>query len=298
MFKTIFSVIKQLIERVRRDDLNAWASQLTFYTILSIFPFLIFLTELINRISFIDMTTTELVLDFLPDEIQAFINLLLRDLFSYTASDTVISLSIIAALWSSSKGIMAIIRALNRAYDQQETRSFVVLRLVSVVYTLAFALLIILVLVLIVFGGKILDVVMDNFPFLLSLDNTFDIFRYLISLVFTYWFFIVIYNVSPNQKISIKDVTPGALFATVAWLGVSTGFSLYVGYSKNLSYFYGSLTSIIILLLWLYVTSLTIMIGGEINAIILNLPEKEKKSKKKKHFPTVEQEHKNDGNDS
>lgn len=271
MIKTFRLVLKELAYRVKNDEISAWASQLTFYMILSIFPFMIFLVEIINRVDFINLDAVYLVIDFLPQEIQSFIDLILQDIDKNSVSNTILPLTIFASLWAASKGFMAIIKSLNIAYDQKETRSFIMIRLIAVVYTLAFALLIFLILILIVFGGKIMDILFNYFPFLTALNGALDLFRYVIAIVITYLFFIVIYNASPNQKISIKDVTPGALFASLAWMIVSTGFSIYINNSNNLSYLYGSLTSIIILLLWLFITSMIIMIGGELNAITLHI---------------------------
>ncbi|MDA3846596.1 MAG: YihY/virulence factor BrkB family protein [Vallitaleaceae bacterium] len=271
MFRKVKLITLELANRIKKDDISAWASQLTFYIILSIFPFLIFLVAMINRIQFINIDALYTTLDFFPRQITNLILVLFKDINESSTSTTLLSITFIATIWAASKGFMAIIKALNIAYDEQETRSYFFLRGISIIYTFVLAALIGFVLLLIVFGGTIINLLFEYIPILESLGSLITLLRYLVSMFFTFWFFILIYNATPNKKISVKDATPGAIFSTLLWIVVSTGFSIYVTNSTSLSYLYGSLTSIIVLLLWLYLTSTIIMIGGELNAIIYHI---------------------------
>jgi len=281
MFRKSKVIISELIRRIKKDDISAWSSQLTFYIILSIFPFLIFLIGIINRIQFINLDSLYAVLNFFPSQIKSLMLILFDDINQSSTSTTLLSITIIATIWASSKGFLAIIKALNIAYDQEETRSYILLRGISIIYTIVLALLIAFVLLLIVFGSLIFNLIFEYVPILESFTATLNLFRYLLSMFITYGFFILLYNATPNKKISVKDVTPGAIFSTISWILVSTGFSFYVNNSNSLSYLYGSLTSIIVLLLWLYLTSTIIMIGGELNAIIYHIRYLEKNSHSK-----------------
>lgn len=271
MFRKTRLIIKEVSQKIQKDDVTAWASQLTFYIILSFFPFIIFLGELINRVAFINIETVHAATEFFPAEFKELMDAMLNDISSAELSSTFISLTAIGTLWAASKGFMAISRALNMAYDQKETRNYFYLRGMSVVYTIIFAMMVVLVLVVIVFGSLIINAIFKEFPFLEAMDNTFTLFRYLMTWFFTYWFFIAIYNVTPNKRFNVKEVTPGAIFTSTTWLLLSTAFSFYVNNYSNYSYIYGSLTSIIVLFLWLFITSILIMVGGELNAVMSNI---------------------------
>jgi len=138
------------------------------------------------------------------------------------------------------------------AYREKETRSYIYLRFLSLVYTIAFAVIIIITLAFIVFGKRILDFMFFHIPFLAQWTYTIDSIRFITSIVLSFLFFILLYNASPNKRIMIKDVMPGAIFSTISWHLLSFLFSLYVNNAGSFSYMYGSLTGIIILLLWLY----------------------------------------------
>lgn len=263
----ISQIIQDFVNRIKNDDISAWAAQLTFYILLSIFPFLIFIMELLNNIKFYNIEAVYDLTGFFPEEIISILEYLISDLSHSKSPSSIVPITIIATIWAASKGILALIKGLNMAYKEKETRSYFFLRGMSLLYTVGFAIMLVVVLGFIVFGGKFINLIFTYIPILSTFKNILNLFRYLLTLIFTFLFFTLLYNATPNRKISFKDVTPGALFATLAWIVVSFGFSIYVNNSSNLSYLYGSLTSIIILLLWLYFTSLIIMIGGEINAI-------------------------------
>jgi membrane protein len=262
-----FSLTKKIITRIQRDNITAWAAQLTFYIILSVFPFAILIMEILDRINFITIDAIYELTRFFPEEIVKIIQLLIEDIAQNESPGSTLVISSIATLYSASKGIQAIINSLNIAYNEKETRSFFYLKAVSLIYTLLLAIILIILLALIIYGNKILTILM-SYAILSELPNTlFDILRYLFAIIAVFLFFILVYNVSPNRKISFKDELPGSLFATLFFILLSYVFSIYINHSPNLSYVYGSLTSIIILMLWLFFSSIIIMIGGEINGV-------------------------------
>jgi len=262
------SFFKELLYRLQTDDISAWSAKLAFFLLLSIFPFIIFTMEIFSHITLDTTDSINMLTQSFPPEILSVINYIIADISSINRSASIISIAIIATLWASSKGIMAIIGGLNMAYREKETRSYIYLRFLSLVYTIAFAVIIIITLAFIVFGKRILDFMFFHIPFLAQWTYTIDSIRFITSIVLSFLFFILLYNASPNKRIMIKDVMPGAIFSTISWHLLSFLFSLYVNNAGSFSYMYGSLTGIIILLLWLYFSSTIIIIGGELNAII------------------------------
>ncbi len=259
-------VIVDVIKRIKEDDISAWATKLTYYILLSIFPFILFFMELL---SYTHINNDDVIIQFqtfVPKEIINFFNFLITDIQTHQ-NTTLFSVAILITIWSASKGILAIIHCVNKAYREKETRSYFHLRGLSYLYTIGFAVVLVITFVLLIFGNNLLKFV-ESFIYLPDfLLGTVDLVRIIVSLTFLFFFFVLLYNVTPNRKISFVEVIPGSLFATLGWTLMSICFSYYVSHISNLSYMYGSLTGIIILLIWLYLCSLIIMIGGELNAV-------------------------------
>ncbi|MCT4685983.1 YihY/virulence factor BrkB family protein [Vallitalea sp.] len=260
------TVFVNLFKRIQSDDITAWASKLTFYILLSIFPFILFLMQILSYTSLSDVDVLYQFKDIFPDEIFGVIGFITTDI-EKNQSDTLLSIALIATIWAASKGIMAIITSLNKAYREKETRSYIFLRLMSFIYTIAFAIVLILTFLLIIFWNKLLNLAFSYIYLPTGLEGIIDFIRILFAMILLFFFFILLYNASPNKKITFIEVVPGAILSTIGWLAMSFIFSFYIDKIGNFSYMYGSLASIIILLIWLYLCSIIILVGGELNAI-------------------------------
>jgi membrane protein len=135
------------------------------------------------------------------------------------------------------------------------------------VYTIAFAFILLITFAMIIFGNKLIDLAISYIHISSNIESWANIVRLLFSMILSFLFFIMLYNITPNKRISFKEVIPGSIFATIGWIATSYFFSIYINFSSSLSYMYGSLTGIIVLMLWLYICSTIIIIGGEINAM-------------------------------
>lgn len=178
-----------------------------------------------------------------------------------------LSIGIIGTLWSASNAINAIMRGFNRAYDVEEDRSFIVARLLAIVLTIAMVLVICVAFLLPIFG-KMIGVYIFTF---LGLSEGFltvwGTLRWVVSSVVFFIVLMALYKLAPNKRIYLKNVVWGALFATIGWQLVSLAFSYYVNTMGNYSATYGSLGTVIVLMIWFYLSGIIIMIGGAINAI-------------------------------
>jgi membrane protein len=183
-----------------------------------------------------------------------------------------LSLSAITGIWAASKGIMALIRVLNKAYDVEETRPYLELRLLAIVFTLALLVLLTIVLLTLVFGEVLGNKLFDFLGITQNFLLFWQYFRIIISLLFMILIFSLMYRFIPSirngRKINLKHAIPGAVFTTLGWIVTSSIFSYYVNNFGNYSKTYGSLGGIVILLIWLYLSSIIIILGGEINATI------------------------------
>lgn len=253
--------------RCEKDDISALATKLAFYLILSIFPFFICLLELIRRMNLDNNPFFDTLEVFVPDAVLTFFSYILSDI-QQTTSNGVLPIAFIFAVWSASRGVHTLAYSLNKAYKEKETRNFLILRVISFFHTGALLIILVITGALIVFGKRIYMEISRILGLPDMIVGQVDIMRYLLSITLLFIFFIIIYNLSPNKKLSIVNVLPGTLFSTLGIIGVSFLFSIYVNNSTNLSYIYGSLTSLIVLMLWLQLCSIVIILGGELNAQI------------------------------
>ncbi len=255
-----------LMKKINEDDILPWASMLTIYLLLSIFPLMMILTEALSRFSLNNPELLAYWTDLLPPNIYSTLTSISEELVM-RQSPTVIPTAALITLWSASRGILAIIKALNKAYGINEGRGYIRLRLLAFTYTLGLILLILLSLITIVFGNKILTLVTQKLTVPEQIEQIIGYLRYAVTLLFSLMFFIGLYNVCPSKKSGFHQVLPGAILATIGLTITSIGFSLYISYLGNLSYLYGSLSGFIVVILWLFVVSVLIMVGGEVNAI-------------------------------
>jgi len=261
--------LKDIYVRFMNDDLLSIGAQASFYLLFSLFPFLIFLIVLLTYMPMVNFQDS---IQALAALMPANAYLILRDMVNQTIASrsvTLLSFGMLSALWSSASGITTLIQGMNRAYDQEETRRSWKVSAVSLYFTFELAIAIIFSLVLIVFD-KVLGT--QLFRFLGFSDVSLAIWSYLgyiITLITTILVFISLYQNTPNRRLGFREVIPGAVIASLGWVIISIAFSYYIDNFGNYSKVYGSLGGIIALLMWLYVSSIIILMGAEINASLM-----------------------------
>ncbi len=266
-FIPFIQFIQKLALRYKDDQVSAMSTKLTFFIILSALPFMICILEVIRRTQLTSSWLFDTLTDFVPRVVMDFTRYMFTDIETNT-SDGLLPFSIIVAVWSASRGLSTLIQSLNRAYRVREARNFIIIRIISFFYTLGFIIVLALTGSLIVFGSRIVGYILPFLPALEEFTPFITIARYIFAIVISMLFFVGLYNITPNMKNSFKAVLPGTLFTTLGFIVISILFSFYVDYSKSLSYLYGSLSNMVLVLLWLYVCSNIIIIGGELNAIL------------------------------
>jgi len=259
--------IKELLTRIKKVDVTGLGSQLAFFFLLSMFPLLIFIFTLLPYLNLDQGQILIFIRDFAPTSVAVLIEDTLGEVFNNRNSG-LLSIGAIATVWSASKGMNALTKALNRSYFKEETRPFLIARGMSVVFTVMLIAVLIIALVLPIFGQQIGMIVFSYLGFENGFVQIWNSFRWAFPLVMIFLVFTVIYWVVPNLKLHLKSVLPGAAFATIGWILTSLGFSFYVGSYGNFSNTYGSIGAIIVLMMWLYFSSIILMIGGQINAVM------------------------------
>jgi len=265
---------KRVWKEVQEDDVFGRAAQLSYYFLLALFPFLIFLTSIIGLVLGSGTGTRHALFNYLarvmPPSAYQLISSTVTEV-SASSSGGKISFGILAALWAASNGLTAITGSLNSAYDLEETRPWWKQRLTAIVLTIALSVLIISALVLVVAGGHIADWLAYHF----GLGDTFPLIWKIIQwpvvlACMTFAFALIYYFAPDTREQKWMWLTPGAVIGVVLWLLVSLAFRVYLHFFNSYSATYGSLGAVIILMLWLYLTGAAVLIGGETNSEIEN----------------------------
>jgi membrane protein len=205
--------------------------------------------------------------------LEGYIDLTLRN-----ADPSVLVFAVLATFWSGWAAAGAIVKAVNRAYELQETRPWWKLWGISVLMVLGFV-LVVVSLALVVFGPE----VGGYFQSLIGLPETllalWDVLRWAGAFLAVSLAHALLYYVAPNAEVPFKWITPGGFAATVLILVASVGLNVWVANLGRYDQVYGQVGAIMVLMLWLYVTGLMVLVGAEVNAVLARAAEERKDTK-------------------
>lgn len=265
----IRSIARRVWRKIWFDEVFGRAAQLAYFWFFSLFPFLILLTA-IASLSRQEGRLTRLISeseDFLPAE--AF-GLLMGTFNQVTARyhQGLLSVSLLALLWAASAGMESIVTSLNRAYNTHQSRPWWREKLLAILLTLGFGVFFLAAIVLLNFGEVISHEIADYLELGQLFLLTWPFVKWPLIMLFVLLGVELIYFFAPNYRQRWQLFTPGTIFALIFWLAISFGFRLYVTRFSNFDVTYGTLGGVMILMLWLYLTGVAILIGGEINAVL------------------------------
>lgn len=268
--KNIINEGKQFYLRIIEVDVFGLSAQLAYFFLLSLFPFLLFLINLIGYFSVDEEIVLQAIGDFAPPAVIELIQTNVGNLLN-VQNGGLLSIGIVGTLWAASNGVNAITKALNRAYHIEPKRSFVIYRLFAMVMTIAMFLVVIVALLLPVFGQAIGEYLFSWVGWSKEFSQMWQTLRWGTSSVIFFIVLTFLYKFFPRQKVYLKHVVWGALFSTICWQVVSLGFSYYVSSLRNYSATYGSLGTIIVLMIWFYLFGMIVIVGGVLNSYIHEL---------------------------
>ena len=264
------ALVKRVWAEIQDDDVLGRAAQLSYYFLLALFPLLIFLTSLFGIVlgkgSELRQNLFSYLAEVMPPSAFQLIESTMLEI-SKASTGGKLSFGLLAALWAASNGMGAITEALNVAYDVKESRPWWKYRLQAIGLTVALSVLIISALLLVLYGGKIVEGLAANFDVGSAFVITWKIAQWPIVLASMLLAFALIYYFAPDlREQKWAWVTPGAVLGVALWLLASFGFRTYLHFFDSYSATYGSLGAVIILMLWLYLTGVAVLVGGELNA--------------------------------
>lgn len=260
----MLEVIRKFMKRFNEDHVGAYAAQSAYFILLSFIPFVLLLVTLVRYTPLTQEIVTEALTQAVPAEFRSFVKGIVDEVFGKSVA--FVPISAVIALWSAGKGINALTNGLNCVYRVEETRGYIVNRFRSMAYTLVFVFAVVGTLVLLVFGNQIQARIAERFPAVAGLTSVIVGMRTFITVVMLCVIFLVIYKFVPNRKATVKSQIPGAMVSAIAWSLFSLIFSIYIDFIPGTANMYGSLTTLVLIMLWLYFCMWILLIGAEINS--------------------------------
>ncbi|MEE1314586.1 MAG: YihY/virulence factor BrkB family protein [Faecalimonas sp.] len=264
--KAFFDKIFKFMQRVVDDHVAAYAAQSAFFLVLSLIPIILLLMTLVQYTPLTKADVMTAAYQLFPATIRTTIVSIINEV--YNQSRAIIPVTALIAIWSAGRGTLAITNGLNCIHGEQETRNYFVLRIRAAFYTVLLILSIVLCLLLLGFGNGIGMLLVKHLPFLQFVVQFIIEIRTIVMMLVLMLLFICIYRFLPNHRRRVKLQLPGAVFTAIGWTLASYVISIYTDIFKGFTNMYGSLTTIVLIMLWLYFCMYILLLGGEINVWI------------------------------
>lgn len=264
--KAFIGKILNFINKLGEDHVGAYAAQSAFFLVLSLIPIILLLLTLVQFTPVTKADVMTVVYEFLPTSIRTSMISIINEV--YNQSTAVIPLTALVVVWSAGRGTLAITNGLNCIYRQSETRNYIILRIRAAFYTVLLVIAIVLSLVLLGFGNSISLLVNEYVPVLRYVTDFIIEIRTITIICVLIVFSIVLYSFLPNNRRKMRNQLAGAVFTAFGWTLASFAISVYMDVFKGFSNMYGSMTTIVLIMLWLYFCMYILLIGGEINVLI------------------------------
>lgn len=260
--------LRRALARFAQHDMATYAAALAYHVLFSLFPFLIFLIALLGFLSvpeFFEWLRQQAAA-VLPAQALEGVNSAIDQI--QQPQGGLLSFGIIVALWSASAGVRATMNALNTAYGVREGRPLWKLYLLSVLYTVGLAVLLILATALMVVGPQVTQWLGDRVGLGVVAVTLWNVLRWPLATMLLTVTVALIYYVTPDVEQRLRFITPGSLLAVAVWIAASLGFAAYVQNFADYSATYGSVGAIIVLLFYFYISSAILLLGAEVNAAV------------------------------
>jgi membrane protein len=267
----VWPTLKRTFQEFQEDNLTDWAASLTYYGLLALFPAVIALVSIVGLVANPQSTTntlTDIVNRLGPDTASStFAGPIRQVTESRATAGFALVTGTLLALWSASGYLGAFIRASNVIYETREGRPFWKLRPLQLALTLVMVVLLAVLSLGVVLTGPIVSAVADPIGVSGTAVSIWNIAKWFAIAALFVLMIGLLYYATPNVKQrGFKWITPGSLFAMVAWLLASGAFALYVSQFGSYNKTYGSLAGVVIVLIWLWITNVAILFGHELNA--------------------------------
>lgn len=258
----LYYIFRDFSWQMTKKNISAFAASTAFFFFLSMIPLLMSLCAILPYTTLTEANLISAITQFTPEALDGMVVSIVSDVYDRSAGT--ITIFALVTIWSAGKAMLALIRGLNEVNDFEEMRNYFLLRCIACFYTVVMLVATIVALFVMVFGNVIVDLVLNDFPQLHILVQFIMQFRFLFSWAVLTVIFAMIYAFVPSKKLKFKQQIPGAAFSAVLWSVASFVFSVYVDNYNGFGT-YGSLTTVIIIMLWFYLLMYILMIGAHVN---------------------------------
>lgn len=275
-FKEFVRGVKRLIISVIKNDFYGMAAEMGFMMVIGIFPFMLLLTSVFGWMGNKSLMAPILrfLATFMPEQAMDLILTVLSEAMIFSHGKLMAIIGFCVTLVLSTNGIAVVLKGLNRAYKVTETRNLIYTRLLSLLMVFVDTMVMFLSINLIVFGKAIINLLVNHFHMSTGVAITLLTLRWPVAFAALFFMAFLSYYILPdlrgNEQFKRRSAIPGTWFFTTFWLVGSWGFSIYVNNLKTYNMVYGTIGAFAVLMVWLYYTSVLILIGGEINSQVYN----------------------------
>jgi membrane protein len=268
-----YDFLNDMFDKIAENDTSERAASVSYSLILSVFPTVIFFFTLIPFVPIPDLEAQVMgfLRDVLPGDTFSTVDTTIRDIISQPRSG-VLSLGFLLALYSATSGLVALMNAFNSSHEAAERRGFFKVRIIAVALTITLAFALILAIIILIIGGIVSDYllhfgILNNVVFV----NLLAVGRYLVVFAVFVAAVSVIYRFGPSGNMRWAFVTPGSVIASVLIVLTTLGFSYYVSNFSSYNKVYGSIGTVIALMIWINLIALLLIIGFEMNVALYNI---------------------------
>lgn len=263
--------LRLFMAEMNKDQVSAFAAQSAFFLLLSMFPLVMTLLTLVKYLPFTELQIVGLMEEIFPQEISSNFEFMVAEIYHGSNSMVMTVASVLLTVWSASKGTMAIGRGLTFMAGKEDDVNYFLRRALHALYTLIFCVMMVAVMVIYILGDIIIAKLLTRLD---AVNNTqlVDTVAGMLSLIkitfaptVLFGVMIVAYWALPVERVKLKTAVPGAAFTSVCWMLLSFGVSFYINTVGINTYMYGSLASVILIALWIYMCMYVMLIGAEIN---------------------------------
>ena len=262
MLWKLYRMVRNFTKQVSAENVSAYAASTAFFTFVSLIPLLMVMCAVIPYTPVTESMLMGVVTQLTPHSTNGLMVTLVEEVYDESAG--ILPAAAIGAIWISAKGMLALMRGLNAVNGVTMRKNYVLLRLEASLYTFLMLAAIMGTLMILVFGNVIARMAIWKVPQVEFLFQIFIHFRFLVIWIILALVFALIYTYVPDKRLTFRRQIPGAVFAAVSWSVFSWGFSVYIDYFGGFS-MYGKLTTVIIIMLWLYFCMYIMLIGAKIN---------------------------------
>ena len=267
-----FGTIRNIIKAVVDNDLFGMAAEMGFMLVIGFFPFMLFLTAVfgwLGKHTFMN-PLMEFFCKVVPGDVLNLLHIVMNDIWFFSKGGLIAALGFTITVILSTNAIAIVAKGLNRAYKLEDTRSWIYNRVLALVMVFVNALILFLSIDLIVFGKVIIKFLITYLGLTVHAGNVILFLRWPVAFIALFIMAYLHYYILPDlqcpERLRRRSALPGAFFFTISWLIGSWAFSLYINNLHTYNFVYGTIAGFAILMIWLYYTSILILVGGQINS--------------------------------